>query len=160
MSSSGTTNQKLEKYKEETETLNLNLTIETQNWNDIIKNLAHKLKGDIKNLIETQAEIISYKQILIDQIRKYALEISKNQTNIKVLKKLRFEFYSGGGYQLTIKNSGDKSALIEADIVDIQYRTDILDVHISYLRETGDNLKTMDYTVKNRIQLMDTLGAS
>ena len=50
--------------------------------------------------------------------------------------------------------------LIEADVADIQYKVDILDNHIDYLKGCGENLKQMSYSIKNRIELLNILGIS
>ena len=59
-----------------------------------------------------------------------------------------------------MKSSGDKMKLIESDVADIQYKIDILDNHIDYLKGCGENLKQMGYSVKNRIELLNILGIS
>jgi len=33
-----------------------------------------------------------------------------------------------------------------------------LDTHVDFLKGTGDNLKQMGYTVKNRLELLNILG--
>lgn len=50
--------------------------------------------------------------------------------------------------------------LIESDVSDVQYKIDILDNHIEYLKGCGDNLKQMAYSIKNRIELLNILGIS
>lgn len=144
-------------YDQETQTIEANLLKEVNYWNNIIKNISFTLKGDVKKLVEIQADIISFQQVVIEEIRKYSLIMYKNMPTIKQAKKKRFEFYSTK-YQIKVSSSTDKRGLIEADIAKFQYRIDLLDNHINFLRDTSSNFTTMNFAVKNRIQLMDILG--
>jgi len=150
---------KLDKFKQTTILLEQQLDSEQEKWDKIISDLSMKLKGDIKYLYEVDADISSYKQIIISEMRKYSLYIYKDNKVMKSLVKSRFEWYSTK-YQINIKSSGDKMKLIEADVSDIQYKIDILDNHIEYLKGCGDNLKQMAYSIKNRIELLNILGIS
>lgn len=152
-------NSKLDKFKQTTILLEQQLDTEQQNWDKIITDLSSKLKGDIKYLYEVDADISSYKQLIISEMRKYSLYIYKDNKILKSLIKSRFEWYSTK-YQINIKSSGDKMKLIEADVSDIQYKIDILDNQIDYLKGCGENLKQMAYSIKNRIELLNILGIS
>lgn len=149
----------LDKYKQNTKLLEDQLNAEQVNWDDLISKLGAKLKGDIKFLYEVDADLSSYKQLITSEMRKYALTIYKENKVLKGLIKSRFEWYSTK-YQINIKSSGDKMKLIEADVADIQYKVDILDNHIDYLKGCGENLKQMSYSIKNRIELLNILGIS
>ena len=133
---------KLDLYKQTTTLLEDQLEVEQDNWNKLIGGLAFKLKGDIKYLYEVDADITSYKQLITADIRKYSSVIYKENKVLKGLIKSRFEWYSTK-YQISLKSSGDKMKLIESDVADIQYKIDILDNHIDYLKSSGDNLKQM-----------------
>ena len=150
---------KLDLYKQTTTLLEDQLEVEQDNWNKLIGGLAFKLKGDIKYLYEVDADITSYKQLITADIRKYSSVIYKENKVLKGLIKSRFEWYSTK-YQISLKSSGDKMKLIESDVADIQYKIDILDNHIDYLKSSGDNLKQMGYSIKNRIELLNILGVS
>ena len=101
--------------------------------------------------------ITNYRQMTTSEIRTYALMIYKENKALKPLIKARFEWYSTK-YQIQLKSSGDKMKLIESDVAEIQYRIDLLDTHVDFLKGTGDNLKQMGYTVKNRLELLNILG--
>lgn len=153
------TDSKLDKFKQTTILLEQSLDGEQQQWDSRIIDLSKKLKGDIKFLYEVDADISSYKQIIISEMRKYSLIIYKDNKVLKGLIKSRFEWYSTK-YQINLKSSGDKMKLIESDVSDVQYKIDILDNHIEYLKGCGDNLKQMAYSIKNRIELLNILGIS
>lgn len=150
---------KLDNYKQITLTLEQQLETEKQRWDHDINIVASQLKGDVKKLYEIDADVTSYRQILISETRKYSMIIHKENRTLKALVKSRFEWYSTK-YQINIKSSGDKMKLIESDVADIQYKIDILDSHIDYLRNSSENLKQMGYVVKNRLELLNILGIS
>ena len=150
---------KLDKFKQTTILLEQQLDKEQDNWDKVIIELSKKVKGDIKYLYEVDADITNYKQLIVSEMRKYSLYIYKDNKVLKSLIKSRFEWYSTK-YQINIKSSGDKMKLIESDVSDIQYKIDILDNHINYLKGCGDNLKQMAYSIKNRIELLNILGIS
>lgn len=152
-------NSKLDKFKQTTILLEQQLDNEQQNWDKTIMDLSSKLKGDIKYLHEVDADISSYKQLIISEMRRYSLYIYKDNKVLKSLVKSRFEWYSTK-YQINIKSSGDKMKLIESDVSDVQYKIDILDNHIEYLKGCGENLKQMAYSIKNRLELLNILGIS
>lgn len=148
---------KLELYRQATIKLEKQLETEQNNWNSILAKLSKQLRGDAKNLYVVDADITNYRQLTTSEIRTYALMIYKENKNLKPLIKKRFEWYSTK-YQIQVKNSGDKMKLIEADVSDIQYKIDLLDNHVDFLKNTSDNLKQMGYTVKNRLDLLNILG--
>jgi hypothetical protein len=148
---------KLVLFEKQTKMLETVMDAEVAHWDNIIKTLTNGIKGNIKNLTEVEAEVVNYKQLIDADIRKYALMMYKDNAQLKPLKKKRFEFYSTN-YQIKLKNSSDIRPLIEADIAKIQYKIELLEAHIGFLRDTSSNLKTMTYSFKNRIELLNILG--
>ena len=125
-------------------------------WKVIIKTLTTKLKSDVKDVIELQADTISYRQIVVDEIKVYSVKIYKLVQKMKVLSKERFEFYATS-YQ--VKTSGtEKLKLIESDLSEYQLFINELDEHVNYLRETSKNLESINYGIKNKIELTNILG--
>ena len=148
---------KLAQYKQSTQQLERQLDSEYKHWDSILSKTSKQLRADAKNLYIVDADITNYRQMTTSEIRTYALMIYKENKSLKPLIKARFEWYSTK-YQIAIKNSGDKMKLIESDVAEIQYRIDLLDNHVDFLKSTGDNLKQMGYTVKNRLELLNILG--
>lgn len=148
---------KLDQYRQATNQLEKQLDSEHLNWNSILAKMSKQLRGDAKNLYIVDADITNYRQIATSEIRTYALMIYKENKTLKPLIKKRFEWYSTK-YQIGVKNSGDKMKLIESDVAEIQYKIDLLDNHVDFLKSTSDNLKQMGYTVKNRLELLNILG--
>ena len=150
-------NDKIKQFDDQTKVLETKLDKETLKWNEVVKTLSKSIYGDVKKLIEYQAEIISQNQIATDEVKTYTVMLSKNNTQIKELIKQRYEFYSTK-YQLNVKNDTAKKSLVEADISKIRYRSELLEIHIQFLRDTASNLSSLNYAVKNRIDLMNALG--
>ena len=150
-------NSKLKLYEQQVQKLEHSLDLEVDEWNNIIKKITKGIRGSIQKLPEVESEIINNRQLIDADIRKYSLMMYKDVVSLKPLKKKRFEYYSTS-YQIKLKNSGDIKFLIETDIAKIQYKIDLLEAHINYLRDTSINLKTLGYSVKNRIELLNILG--
>ena len=148
---------KLKLFDKQTKLLEQELDKEVIKWKDIVKICSDGVRGNAKNLPDIDAEATNYKQQCDADIRKYALMLYKDNAQLKPLKKKRFEFYSTN-YQIKVKNSSDIKPLIEADIAKIQYKIDLLDAHIGFLRETSSNLKSIGYSYKNRLELLNILG--
>lgn len=148
---------KFKVFEESTKQLERDLNNETKIWNDRVKKITSDLKGDIKKIIEVQSDVISLNQIVCDEIRSYTLQLYKSNINIKELTKQRYEFYSTR-YQINIKNDTTKKGLVEADLARIQYRSDLLEIHISFLRDTSKDFESMNYAIKNKIELANIYG--
>ena len=128
----------------------------TKEWSAIVKNLSIRLKGDIKLIFDVKAEAISHRQSVIEEVKVYTVKIYKLVAKMKVLHKAKFEFYATS-YQ--VKTSGtEKLRLIEADLSDHQSFIDELDEHVNYLKDTSKNLESINYAVKERIELANILG--
>jgi hypothetical protein len=148
---------KLKQFDLQTKNLEKSLDQEVKHWGDVIKKCSDGIRGNIKDLPDIDAEITNNKQLCDSEIRRYALMLHKDSAALKPLKKKRFEYYSTN-YQIKVKNSSDIRPLIEADIARIQYKIDLLDTHIGFLRDTSGNLKSLGYSYKNRLELLTILG--
>lgn len=150
-------NDKMEQFEEDVKKLENLLGQQEKKWNELLGVYTNGLKGDIMRLHIIDADVTNSRQLVSTEIRKYALMIHKTKKTMKPLIKKQFEHYSTN-YQIVVKSSGDKMKLIESDVRSIQYKIDVLDVHIAFLRDTNDNLKQMGYSIKNRIELLNILG--
>lgn len=125
-------------------------------WQAIVDDLTSRLRDDIKGVIDVQAEAISHRQSVVDEINIYSVKVWKLVQKIKVLSKGRFEFYATS-YQ--VKTSGtEKLRLIEADLSEYQLFINIIDEYVSFLRDTSKNLDAINYSVKSKIELTNILG--
>jgi len=128
----------------------------TKKWNAVVKTLSFKLKNDIKDIIDLQAETISYRQDVVDEIKTYSVNIYKLVQKMKVLTKERFEYYATA-YQVKT-SAAEKIKLIDADLSFYQQLINDLYEHDNFLRETSKNLDNINYGIKNAIELANILG--
>lgn len=133
------------------------MTISTKKWGLIVSDLTKRITSSaLKDIVEVQAEAISHRQSVVEEIKIYSVKIHKFVQKMKVLTKARFEFYATS-YQ--VKTSGtEKLRLIESDLSDYQCFINELDEHVNFLRDTSKNLESINFSVKNRIEVDSILG--
>jgi len=126
-------------------------------WSKINKDLAYKLKEcSLKKIPDVQADVLSKRQMAIDEINIYGVKVYKVKQKVKKLEKMRFEFYATS-YQ--IKTSGsEKLRLIQSDLSERQMVLDAYDNHVDFLRECRSELESLNYGCKNKIQVHSILG--
>lgn len=129
----------------------------SKQWIAIVNKLTGRLiHDDLKNIADIQAEAISQRQMVVEEIKNYSVKIHKLVQKMKVLTKEKFEFYATS-YQ--VKTSGtEKLRLIESDLSDYQCFINELDEHVNFLRDTSKNLESINYSVKAKIELANILG--
>lgn len=120
-------------------------------WNQTIIELSKQLNCSAKDVIPLQAQVISIRQQLTEEIKKISYEIFKFLPKIKLIKKQRYEYYHTQ-YKI-ITNASEKMKLIEWDIANYDHKKDILDGHIEFLRDSLKNIDNLNYAVKNKITL-------
>jgi len=121
-------------------------------WNSSIEQLSKKLNCSVKDVVVLQAEVISIRQQLTEQIKTMSYQLFKLMPKIKMYKKQRFEYYAGAMAPYAT-NSSERTKLIEWDIASLDNKKDNLDVHIEFLRDTLKNVDNLNYAIKNKISL-------
>jgi len=122
-------------------------------WNDTIETLSKKLMKPVQETVQLQAEAISIRQILTEQIKNMSYQVYKFKQKVKIYEKERLEFYI---LQYPGKtNYGEKAKLIEGELAAYQYRLDIFDIHINFLRETQKDVDIINFGVKNKIRIYE-----
>lgn len=121
-------------------------------WKNTIGKLADKLNCSSKNVVSLQAETISIRQELSEQIKTMSYQLYKLMPKIKLFKKQRFEYYAGAQSPYAT-NSSERTKLVEWDLATLDQKKDILDIHIDYLRESLKNMDNINYAIKNKISL-------
>lgn len=146
----------IDEFKASLEDLKKELLGREQLCNNTIIKLSSKLKDDVKDIIDLQAEVISYRQLMIEDIKQIAYKVYKDLPKIKELRKKTFEFYT---LSYNIKTNGtEKAKLMEADLAYYDYKIDIYNTHMEFLKETVKNLDNLNYAIKNKIELVNYLG--
>lgn len=125
-------------------------------WNNTIKELSNKLKLEAKYVVDLQADSISQRQILSDEIKYMTYELFKFLPIIKNIRKAKLEFYLIK-YQIKLQGS-DRLKMIESDLSYYDQRKDIYDNHIDFLKESLKNIDQINYGIKNKISLYELTG--
>lgn len=154
MSDIQNTEEKPEKTSREI--ITKNMIESTAKWTATVKVLTEKIKGaDVRYVVDIQAEAISQRQSVIEEIKTYSVKIYKLVQKMKVLEKLKFEYYTT---KYSVKtNSSEKTRLINADLSEHQVFINELDEHVNFLRETAKHLDSINYSAKNKIELSNIL---
>lgn len=113
-------------------------------------------RENYNRVIETQANALSYLQVLNEEIALFLNKRSKEEIKLKRLKQDKFLFYSTGFPLKT--NSGEKAILMDGNIGVNEAIIEIMDVHIEFLRECCKNLQNLQYSIKNIISLIEYVG--
>ncbi len=142
------------------EKLNIDLVEELKKkedyWNNTIKDLSCRLTCSAKETVDLSAEVLSQKQILIEDIKVITYELYNFMPIIKKYKKDKIEFYLT---KYPVKTqSQDKIKLLESDLAFLDQRKDIYDNHINFLRDSLKNMEQINYSIKNKITLYELTG--
>jgi hypothetical protein len=121
-------------------------------WNSTINSLTQKLNCSVKDVVPLQAETISLRQQLTEQIKTISYELYKMMPRIKAFRKQRFEYYAGAQSPYAT-NSSERTKLVEWDLALFDLKKDILDIHIEFLRESLKNMDNINFAIKNKISL-------
>lgn len=129
-----------------------------KNIEPLFKTLSLDLSNPVssKSILEAQGLALSYRQMINEQINLFLNKRSKEMTKIKKLKQDKFVFYAVGFGIKT--NMGEKSLLIDGHLAENDRTVEIIEAHVTYLRESVKNLESLGYAIKNMIELMNYLG--
>jgi len=107
-------------------------------------------------ITETQSMSLSYRQRANEQISEFLQKRSKQDVKIKQLKQDKFIFYATGFGIKT--NYGEKQILIDAHLGEEQRNIELIENYIEFLRAMNKNLESLQYTLKNIIELYNLLA--
>ena len=151
---------KLEKLKEINDKLSDFFQDKREDWNKKISPLFEtlKIKVSLENsqkILECQALCLSYRQILNEQISVFLDKRSKQEVKLKKSKQDKFMYYATGFGVKT--NLSEKNILIDADVAEDQRNIELIENYIEFLRQNNKNLESLQYTIKNIIDLFSLL---
>jgi hypothetical protein len=106
--------------------------------------------------METQALCLSYRQALTEQISSFLDRRSKQDVKLKRIKQDKFIWYATSFGIKT--NMGEKSLLIDAHVAEEQRNIELIENYVEFLRQTNKNLESLQFTIKNIIDLFNYLG--
>lgn len=154
--------ERIQKAKETNDKLEDFFNDKRSEWNSNIDPLFKALSLDLsvpsnsRNVLDMQANALSYRQLLNEQINFFLNKRSRETTKIKKLRQDKFIFYATGFGIKT--NMGEKSILIDGHIAENDRTLELIESYISYMRDTVKNLESLGFAVKNMIELMNYLG--
>lgn len=131
-------------------------------WNKTVEPLFKVLSLDLSNpsnsrdLLDAQANALTHRQQINEQINFFLNKRSREATKIKKLKQDKFIFYATGFGIKT--NLGEKGILIDGHIAENDRCMELIESYIEFLRDTVRNLESFSYSIKNMIELMNYLG--
>lgn len=129
---------------------------ERKGWKDKMTPLYAALKGDHKDLIDTQALQLSYRHMAMDEATKLLTRLSKEMVKKKGLERESFLYYATG-FGLKTSNP-EKTKLIDSDLAERTRIIELIQEHIEYLREMIKLLDQIGYAIKNRVSIFNYLG--
>jgi hypothetical protein len=153
--------ERINKIKETNDKLESFFQDKRAEWNKTIEPLYIILKFEInvdtsRKIMETQALCLSYRQMITEQISVFLDKRSKQEVKLKRLKQDKFIWYATGFGIKT--NMGEKTLLIEAHVAEEQRNIELIENYIEFLRQSNKNLESLQFTIKNIIELFNYLG--
>lgn len=152
---------RIAKVKETNDRMEEFFNSKREEWTENLKPLFEIIKNNFTlenstKILEVQAQALTFRQILNEQISFFLNKRSKEEVKLKKLKQDKFIFYATGFGLKT--NLGEKGLLIDAHIAENDRNLQLIENYIEFLRATSKNLESLGYTIKNIIDLMNYLG--
>lgn len=126
-----------------------------EEWTKCIMPLFKQLKDVPQAVYEMQAEALSYRHGLNEEIAFFLSKLSKEMSSLKKAKRDRFVYYATGFSLKT--NTGEKTVLTDGDLSENDRSIEMLQAHIEFLRDCVKTLDNLQFAVKNRVMLMEYL---
>lgn len=126
-----------------------------------VKTLVDKSKelinqSNAHQLIDIQAESLSIRQNLQDDIFVATKHYYTAQARLKRMTGEKFVYFSTG---FALKTGvSEKTLLVESHLSEQQRELNIWESHIEFLRNTNKILESLNFAIKNNIELVSLLG--
>lgn len=124
-----------------------------ETWTKCLMPLFKVLKDVPTAVYEMQAEALSYRHGLNEEIAFFLSKLSKEMSSMKKAKRDRFLFYATG-YSLKT-NTSEKTVLTDGDLSEVDRTIEMLQSHIEFLRDCVKTVDNLQFAVRNRVQLME-----
>jgi hypothetical protein len=153
---------RIKKVQETNEKMEDFFTEKRKIWNDLILPIFKILSIDLSNpsnakqVLDSQANALTHRQQINEEINLFLSKRSKETTKIKKLRQDKFIFYATGFGIKT--NLGEKGILIDGHLAENDRTIELIESYIEFLRDTIKNLESFGYSIKNMIELMNYLG--
>lgn len=152
---------RINKLKDTNDKLEGFFTDKRENWKKQIEPLFETIKVEItaqtsRNIMETQSICLTFRQAITEEISSFLNRRSKQDVKLKRVRQDKFIWYATSFGIKT--NMGEKTLLIEAHVAEEQRNVELIENYIDYLRQTNKNLESLQFTIKNIIDLFNYLG--
>ena len=137
--------------KEKILALDTKLSAQRSEWSEKIKNLAQSLRN-LNTLEVTIADVLSSRQMLIDQMAYINVKIKEQKSKINTRYREAYIRYFEYDYKLGEKQ---KERFIENDLNDDNMILSHLENQLDFLRESVKTLDNMGFAIRNRLALKD-----
>jgi hypothetical protein len=132
-----------------------------QEWKDLIEPLFLVLKIELnsqtsRQIMDVQSTCLTYRQALTEQISHFLDKRSRQDVKLKKVRQDKFIWYATSFGVKT--NMGEKTLLIDAHVSEEQRNIELIENYIEFLRQSNKNLESLQFTIKNIIDLFNYLG--
>lgn len=153
--------EKIEKLKDTNDKLEEFFTQKRNDWKIKIEPLFETIKVGLtkessSKIIDTQSYCLIFRQAINEQISNFLDRRSKQDVKLKRIKQDKFIWYATSFGVKT--NMGEKTMLIEAHVAEEQRNIELIENYIEFLRQTNKNLESLQFTIKNIIELFNYIG--
>jgi len=153
--------KRIDKLKETNDKLEEFFKEKREEWKKNFLPLFEVLKFEITTktsikIMESQAMCLTYRQSINEQISNFLAKRSKQDVKIKKIKQEKFIWYATSFGVKT--NMGEKTLLIEAHVAEEQRNIELIENYIEFLRQSNKNLESLQFTIKNIIELFNYLS--
>jgi hypothetical protein len=132
-----------------------------QEWKELIEPLFQVLKIELnsqtsKQIMEVQSTCLTFRQLLTEQISHFLDKRSRQDVKLKKIRQDKFIWYATSFGVKT--NMGEKTLLIDAHVAEEQRNIELIENYIEFLRQSNKNIESLQFTIKNIIDLFNYLG--
>lgn len=125
------------------------LSEQRQNWGARLLTLIKSI-NDVEKLPDSQVTMLSYRQMIIDQLAKLNIRLRKIKSTYERNYKVKLLEYYNHDYKLSDKH---KDAAVIADLHFLKKQINFLEIQIDYYGECIRTLDQMAWAIKNRINI-------
>lgn len=131
----------------------------TKNMQPIFDIISTKIDiNSSDKILNSQSLALTYRQVINEQITFFLNKRSKEEVKLKKIKQDKFLFYSIGIGSSLKTNTTEKTIMIDAHLSESERSMQLIESHIEFLRTCSKNLEGFGFTIKNMIDLMNTLN--
>ena len=127
--------------------IELKLQSQRDEWGQKIVELIKQI-NDVNGLSDAQVHMLSYRQIIVEQLTKFRIRLKKTQTTYEKKFKSSFIGYYNYDYKISDKHKTD---MVNADLYFYRRQMGLLEAQIEFFKESILTLDKMGYAIKNRV---------